>query len=362
MNGPDREEFDVTRPGAVPRARPRGDSAKRCVAAYAAGAARSRDGEDAVTPEAVLHALSCEPRRKGRWGNLMLMILSLVVFVKLGLFGETLESVLIILAILFVHELGHLLGMRAFGYRDLNILFIPFFGAAATGRARNVAAYKKGIISLLGPVPGIVIGAGLFVFYVRTGHQTAFDAATMFVVINLFNLLPFLPLDGGHLMRDVLFGRNRHVETAFRVVASLALVGLGILLGAWLLAALGAFQMLRIGATARISQIADELRSEYRADEAQNFSPDPGPDEAGGNDDTIPVEWVEKILARVVAGFQKPGIGDAAALTRQVWERMHMRPPGAFATLALLGVYALFFFGPILTVVLLVLIRAVSPA
>ena len=38
--------------------------------------------------------------------------------------------------------------MRAFKYRNVQMFFIPFFGAAVTGRNFSVAGYKKAIVSL----------------------------------------------------------------------------------------------------------------------------------------------------------------------------------------------------------------------
>src|SRR5690348_9012590 len=59
----------------------------------------------------------------------------------------------VLVAVVLFHEAGHALGMRWFGFRDVRMFFIPFFGAAVSGRPRGAAAWKDAVVSLLGPLP-----------------------------------------------------------------------------------------------------------------------------------------------------------------------------------------------------------------
>jgi hypothetical protein len=45
--------------------------------------------------------------------------------------------------------------MRIFHYRDVRMFFIPFFGAAVSGRHYNIAGWKKAVVSMMGPVPAL---------------------------------------------------------------------------------------------------------------------------------------------------------------------------------------------------------------
>jgi Flp pilus assembly protein TadB len=60
-----------------------------------------------------------------------------------AVFGVTwsLDSLLILIGVVLFHELGHVLAMHLCGYRDLQILFIPFLGAAAMGKANHPKAW-----------------------------------------------------------------------------------------------------------------------------------------------------------------------------------------------------------------------------
>jgi Zn-dependent protease len=98
--------------------------------------------------------------------------------------------------------------------------FIVFF--------HYVAAYKKALVALLGPVPGIFIGFLLGIVYAFSGIAIIQRMMIMFFVINIFNLLPFFPLDGGRFLHEALFSRNRYIELIFKILASLAMIASGL--------------------------------------------------------------------------------------------------------------------------------------
>jgi Zn-dependent protease len=156
----------------------------------------------------------------------MFLTLGLFALSMLGTFAQKLGTVLVVL---LLHESGHFLGMRLFGYRNVRMFFIPFFGAAVSGSKHAAPAWQQGIVLLLGPLPGIALAAVLTATLGLSAQQLLGDAALWLVVINGFNLLPLVPLDGGRLL-DVLlcWGRPR-LAVALQVLAA---GGLGAL--AWL--------------------------------------------------------------------------------------------------------------------------------
>ncbi len=68
--------------------------------------------------------------------KLAVLVLSLAAFSAVWLLrGDgSLVDLVIVAGVLLIHELGHAIGMRAFGYRDVSMFFIPLFGAAASCR------------------------------------------------------------------------------------------------------------------------------------------------------------------------------------------------------------------------------------
>jgi hypothetical protein len=67
---------------------------------------------------------------------------------------------LLLLAVAF-HELGHLAGMWIFGYRDLQILFIPAFGAMTTGIKTQAPPWQRAVVAFLGSMPGLILSCAL---------------------------------------------------------------------------------------------------------------------------------------------------------------------------------------------------------
>jgi len=201
------------------------------------------------------------PKKSG-WGNLSTLFLTLVFFGSFGLFHSSITDLAILVVVLVIHELGHLLGMKIFGYKNLRIFFIPFLGAAASGREQTGSSVKKAVISLLGPVPGIIIGIFLVYYYYKTKNQQIADIAKTFLFINGFNLLPFHPLDGGRFFDYLLFSRHPYVETVFKILTLALMVLLGFDLSSPALIIFSLFMLLTLTQTYTIATIAHEMKKE----------------------------------------------------------------------------------------------------
>jgi hypothetical protein len=92
-------------------------------------------------------------------------------------------------------------------------------------------------------------------------HRTA----TTLLIVNFFNLLPILPLDGGHIARLLIFGRHPWSEVAFRVAALGALFGLGVLLHTPLLGVIAGVSALALPQTLRVAKLGRELARQRRS-------------------------------------------------------------------------------------------------
>ncbi|MCG8467941.1 MAG: site-2 protease family protein [Gemmatimonadetes bacterium] len=150
----------------------------------------------------------------------------------LGLFGWWLgwQLAWILVAVLLIHELGHLAAMEAFGYRDRRILFIPFFGAATLGEKEDASPEQRTLVYMLGPAPGILLGLAALYGFLDGGSLWWLAGATAALLVNYLNLLPISPLDGGRIVETLLLGRFPRAQVAF--------IGLGALVfaaGAWVL-------------------------------------------------------------------------------------------------------------------------------
>ena len=293
--------------------------------------------------ENVLHELSLLNAKKqsSAWNSLLLLGVSLILFAMVGMFRWEMRELGVLILVLIVHEFGHFLGMNIFGYRDVKMFFIPFFGAAVSGKSLHVAAWKKSIVLLLGPVPGIFIGLVLTIVNTQVESELLQVAANLFLFINAFNLLPILPLDGGQLVHLLIFCRNRHAEWLFRLVAAVALIGLGWLLSGWFLLILGVGMLISCGYISRINSIADGFRKEW--DERILNAID---------QETPPREIAVAVHGMVCEHIPAASTGKPAAQAIQnVWERLKTKPPNIFASLLLLMAYGGSIVLPIVTLI-----------
>jgi Zn-dependent protease len=135
------------------------------------------------------------------------------------------ETVLILIGLLLFHELGHLFGMNLFGYRDKQILFIPFLGAVTMGRNVSAKPYQQAAVYLLGPVPGILLGGLLLFLHQESGQSWLRTAGMLALILNYLNLLPIMPLDGGQIVRVVFARRFPRAQVWFMLVSAFS-VGL----------------------------------------------------------------------------------------------------------------------------------------
>lgn len=101
--------------------------------------------------------------------------------------------------LIFIHELGHGLVMRQQGIPAGAPVFIPFVGAviAMKGMPRN--AYVEALVGIGGPALGTVAAIICLGIGWATQSQFWYALASTGFLINLFNMLPISPLDGGRI-------------------------------------------------------------------------------------------------------------------------------------------------------------------
>ena len=186
-----------------------------------------------------------KPEIKQRKANINQSIISLLLFIVAFYFflGEDLELVLILAIVVLIHELGHLAAMKLFGYKDLQMLFIPLFGAMASGKKKVITQNQRAIILLGGPVPGIIIGAALYYLHFLFGYELLLKSANIFVLLNAFNLIPVTPLDGGRLIEVLFFANSKIIQLIFSLLSALLLVAVGIYSGGIVLMLFGGLML-----------------------------------------------------------------------------------------------------------------------
>jgi Zn-dependent protease len=127
-------------------------------------------------------------------------------------------------AVIVIHEAGHFIAMRAFGYANVHMMFIPLLGAYVSGKPGEVHPAKKLIVLFAGPLPGILIGMVCAMIYSRGQQHLLYQLALMFIFLNVFNLMPLAPMDGGQILGIVFPRSGRWIQTGFILAVALAIV------------------------------------------------------------------------------------------------------------------------------------------
>jgi Zn-dependent protease len=102
--------------------------------------------------------------------------------------------------LLFVHEMGHVVQLRREGIKATAPLFIPFMGAFVGMKQMPQNAAAEARVGLAGPILGSLAALVPFAIWKATGNTFWEALAFTGFFLNLFNLLPVLPLDGGRAM------------------------------------------------------------------------------------------------------------------------------------------------------------------
>lgn len=154
------------------------------------------------------------------------------MFVAFSMFGTALTSLVIglaLFAIILVHEFGHILTARYFGYPIRGITLHLLGGVAISEPKLNERWWQKFLVIFNGPLMNVIIGIGLYLCIspktfelfsminrgpLDNGLVSAFGFFTYCLcyiyvvnwVILIFNLIPIFPLDGGQLLQTGVWG------------------------------------------------------------------------------------------------------------------------------------------------------------
>lgn len=154
-------------------------------------------------------------------------------------------AAILILSIVF-HEYGHITGMKRCGMKTKGIFLIPFMGGAAVPESDFKNRRDETYVALMGPLYGLLLTFPFLVYGVAFDSALSIGLVSFMALINLFNLVPINPLDGGRVLKSIAFSVNS--------VLGLSIMVLGIILAAfavyhleiWLLMfiiAIGSFEL-----------------------------------------------------------------------------------------------------------------------
>lgn len=105
--------------------------------------------------------------------------------------------------LLFVHETGHLIAARMMRLKTSWPIFIPFMGALIALKEAPRNAWVEAVVGIGGPILGSLGALAVWALYFVTGNQLFLALGFTGFFLNLFNLIPIVPLDGGRIVAAI---------------------------------------------------------------------------------------------------------------------------------------------------------------
>ncbi|MFZ5629330.1 MAG: site-2 protease family protein [Spirochaetota bacterium] len=226
--------------------------------------------------EAIVQSVT--ERDKKKFNPVYLLVFSAIAFFLAGGLESTFESVLLLGAVVLIHEFGHLMAMKVFRYQNTRIFFLPLIGGLAQGKPPAPNSLKEAIVALMGPVVGLT-SAYIFLWASNmTWSATYLELARLSFIINIFNLVPLVPLDGGQILQGLFFNRAVVADIAFKALGLLGLLYLAYELNTHFFIFVAVIIAMQIRFTYNDMLVLDRLRvrgltigEQFNADTAQTI-------------------------------------------------------------------------------------------
>ena len=141
--------------------------------------------------------------------NQSFIFLLILFVIDFGSFTTGMGMAIALAASVTLHELGHSLTARAFGYHTKDIT-LSLLGGCASLISLPKKAWQEFLTALAGPLVSLVISAAMYLalcfglVHNRWLGEIVFYTYWMNLMLGAFNLLPGFPMDGGRIFRSVM--------------------------------------------------------------------------------------------------------------------------------------------------------------
>ena len=209
---------------------------------------------------------------KDQKGGMSLTFFSMVLFVLVFfLFTDQINFIIYLVVVLLFHELGHFIAMKTFKYRGVRMMFVPLMGAFVQGTKLNYSQKESFIVTAAGPFPGVIVGGLLICFGADLHFSWMISVGLLFLLLNLINLLPIDPLDGGQMFKLFFREKNELFLMIFAFISSVTIIAVGWYISSYILMIFGFFMGFRVRAMQKRHEIHKELK-EHNVDFATTYN------------------------------------------------------------------------------------------
>lgn len=175
-----------------------------------------------------------------------------VKMVKAGLAGASViayswlfswEFAVVLIFSLVIHEYGHVRAMRHVGIPTRGFYLIPFVGGAAVAERAFSSRLEEHYVAIMGPAYGLAQAILLYASFLYFGHPFLGAVTAWIAVLNLFNMIPITPLDGGRIVKSATMSIGSGFGMGLLLAGIFVAVILMFALRSWILALVALFSL-----------------------------------------------------------------------------------------------------------------------
>lgn len=140
------------------------------------------------------------------------------------------QFALVLIAVIMFHEYGHVWAMKKMGMKTKGFYLIPFVGGVAVGDKAKTH-WQQVFIAMMGPTFGLAMSVVFYLIFLATQSHWIGLLASVSALVNIFNLLPVMPLDGGQVVKSIVFSGRSKWQYIGLLVMSAAVFALSMTFG-----------------------------------------------------------------------------------------------------------------------------------
>ena len=196
----------------------------------------------------------------GKNRNGIILFALVFLFVVINYLADSYIILIEVLIVLALHELGHFAMMRFYKVKAQGMFIMSYFGNSISKLGFSNSQRQQTFINLMGPLPGILIGTATFLYAINAEPNIyVIEVAVLLIAINILNLLPIDPFDGGRIVGSFFFNRNDHLKMIFTLSSSILMIGVGVYFGLIPLIVFGFLMGLKVRAFQKSKDLHEQL-------------------------------------------------------------------------------------------------------
>lgn len=190
----------------------------------------------------------------------LILFAAVVLFLAINYLSSAYVLLVELIVVLAIHELGHLLMMRVYRVKAQGMFFMSIMGNLTKSFRFSDSQKEQTVINLMGPLPGVLLGTALFVIVINSEPNIyMIELALLFLGVNLLNLVPIDPFDGGRIVEGFFFYQNDQMKMIFTLASSLVMIGAGVIYSFIPLIIFGFLMGLKVRSFQKSKEVHDQL-------------------------------------------------------------------------------------------------------